>query len=116
MMALAQSRVRHQLPEPRQLLSFAPFEHRFQSTAADDFHLLQGNQADVRDVLEALDKSPQPLVRLDDLDDDGAVAFEDVTPMHMRRATAAEPGIQNGATRQSPFACAQGTARSEKPQ
>ena len=61
----------------------------------DDLDRLQGDQSDLRNVGELGRKRTQPSVFVDDLDDHGAVAFEHVATVDVRRSAKSDQRLQD---------------------
>src|SRR5436305_1188805 len=61
----------------------------------NDLDRLQGNQSDLRNVGELGRKRTQPRVFVDDLDDHGAVAFEHMATVDVRRSAESDERLQD---------------------
>src|SRR3546814_7914629 len=96
-----QPRVRHGMPRTRDPRSCTLLRDGLSCLPAKHFHRFQGHQTDIRNIVETIDKSPQPLILIDDLDDHGTVTFEDVPTVDMRRSAEAERSEEHTSELQS---------------
>src|SRR3546814_7796159 len=62
---------------------------------AKNFRRIQCQQSDVGNIVECHGKASQLGVVIDDLDKERPVVFENMAPVHVRRAAEPQPRLQN---------------------
>src|SRR3546814_14669379 len=100
------SRVRRHVPQTRASRSFSLRSNGFARLPAKHLSRFQGHETNFGNVAQALDKDAKALLLIDNLDDDGAIALEDMAPVDMRRTPESEARIQNRNTGTALFPCA----------
>src|SRR3546814_1043959 len=72
------SRVRRHVPQTRASRSFSLLSNGFARLPAKHLNRFQGHETNFGNVAQALDKDAKALLLIDNLDDDGAIALEDM--------------------------------------
>src|SRR3546814_12142949 len=98
-----QPRVRHGMPRTRDPRSCTLLRDGLSCLPAKHFHRFQGHQTDIRNIVETIDKSPQPLILIADHDHHGTVTFDDVPPEDLPRFAPAHADTQTAATGPTPL-------------
>src|SRR3546814_15757949 len=102
--------LRH-LPQTRASLSFSLLSNGCARLPSKHLNRFQGHETNFGNVAQALDKDAKALLLIDNLDDDGAIALEDMAPVDMRRTPESEARIQNRNTGHALFPCASSEER-----